>query len=130
VTIISLGPVLNSDPFTYSGESSFSLAVRYLYSIDLNSDGLDELIFAGFETQFNTPAQYTNTKLSIYGWNNGQFSNLTTKWLPNGANLVEGVADVGFGDFNGDSFLDLSWKFSRIKNYSFRTWCWLAWQWK
>jgi len=107
VTIISLGPVLNSDPFTYSGESSFSLAVRYLYSIDLNSDGLDELIFAGFETQFNTPAQYTNTKLSIYGWNNGQFSNLTTKWLPNGANLVEGVADVGFGDFNGDSFLDI-----------------------
>jgi hypothetical protein len=68
---------------------------------------LDELIFAGFETQLNTPENYTNTKLAIYGWENGVFTNQTDQWLPNGTNAVEGVGDIGFGDFNGDGRIDL-----------------------
>lgn len=107
MTTIYFGAVQLSDPFTYSGERNFSVAVRYLYSADLNADGLDELIFAGFETQFNTPANYTNTKLAIYGWQGGHFINLTNQWLPNGMSAFEGVGDIGFGDFNGDGLVDL-----------------------
>ena len=66
MSTITLGPVQTLDSFTYSGDRNFTVAVRYLYSADLNNDGLDELIFAGFETQLNTPENYTNTKLAIY----------------------------------------------------------------
>lgn len=92
--------------FTYAAGSGFTLAVRYLYPVDLDADGLDELIFAGFETQPNTPANYTNTRVTIFGWKNGAFTNLTAQWLPAGADRVEGVGDIGFGDFNGDGRLD------------------------
>jgi hypothetical protein len=107
MTMIQFGAVQLSDPFTYSGDRNFSVAVRYLYSADLNADGFDELIFAGFETQLNTPENYTNTKLAIYGWQNGSFINFTNQWLPGSINAVEGVGDIGFGDFNGDGRIDL-----------------------
>ena len=107
MALITFGTVQTLDSFTYSGESTFSLAVRYLYSTDLNGDGLDELVFAGFETQLNTPENYTNTKLAVYGWQNGIFTNQTNQWLPNGTNALEGVGDIGFGDFNGDGRVDL-----------------------
>jgi hypothetical protein len=106
MTSIVSGSLNYSGTFTYAAGNDFSYAVRYLYSEDLNSDGLDELIFAGFETQPNTPSSYTNTQVSIFGWNNGDFVNLTSQWLPNGANLVEGVGDIAFGDFNNDGLLD------------------------
>ncbi|MBU3587836.1 DUF4214 domain-containing protein [Polynucleobacter sp. 31A-FELB] len=106
MTSIVSGPLNYSGTFTYAAGNDFSYAVRYLYSEDLNSDGLDELIFAGFETQPNTPSSYTNTQVSIFGWSNGNFVNLTSQWLPNGANLVEGVGDIVFGDFNGDGRVD------------------------
>ena len=66
--------------FTYAGGSGFSYAVRFIQATDLNGDGLDEVVFAGFETQFNTPANYTNTNVSIFGWSNGRFQNLTTQY--------------------------------------------------
>jgi len=55
-----IGPITQVGHFSYSDSSSFSLAVRYNYSVDLDNDGIDELIFAGFETQRNTPEDYDN----------------------------------------------------------------------
>jgi hypothetical protein len=93
--------------YSYSAVPGFSLAVRYLYPIDVDGDGIDELLVAGFETQPNTPATYKNTKISLLGWRNGQFTNLTNQWLPNMADQVEGVGDVAIGDFNHDGRIDI-----------------------
>ena len=93
--------------FEYGDAASFGLAVRYNYSVDLDGDGVDELIFAGFETQPNTPANYDNTKITIFGWSSGQFRDVTDQWLPGDLDNVEGVGDIGVGDFNGDGRTDL-----------------------
>ena len=102
-----LGQWVTADFFSYSDSPTFSLAVRYNYSVDLDNDGYDELIFAGFETQPNTPASYDNGKMAIFGWSNGQFRNLTSQWLPGALANVEGVGDIAIGDFNGDQRTDL-----------------------
>ena len=71
--------------YSYSAIPGFSVAVHYLYPIDIDGDGIDELLVAGFETQPNTPAKYKNTKISLFGWRNGKFEDITSQWLPNNA---------------------------------------------
>jgi len=85
---------------------SNSWAVRYSYVADLNGDRIDEVIFAGFETQPNTPLEYDNTQLLIFGWQNNQLVNKNHLWFPDNIDHVEGVGDLKFGDFNGDGLVD------------------------
>jgi Ca2+-binding RTX toxin-like protein len=93
--------------FSYYRDASRSNAVSYLYAHDLNGDGVDEVMFVAFETQPNTPAQYSNTSVHIFGWQAGVFKEVTQQWLPGDSNQVEGVGDVAFGDFNGDGREDV-----------------------
>jgi hypothetical protein len=104
---MELGSIRSVGSFDYSDDRGFSYAVRYNYSVDLDGDGVDELIFAGFETQPNTPAGFDNTKLTIYGWSGGQFRDITEQWLPGSLSQVEGVGEIVAGDFNGDGRTDL-----------------------
>jgi hypothetical protein len=103
---ITLGPSTDLNTFSYYEEANTSNPVSYIYPKDLDGDGVDEVMFVAFETQPNTPSEYTNTSVHIFGWRNNSFQEITEKWLPNDANLVEGVGDVAFGDFNGDGLLD------------------------
>ena len=88
-------------------DTSTSYPVRYSYTRDINGDGTDEIVFAGFETTGPGSGLYSNTNVEIYGWVNGKLQSITAQWLPNGTNQVQGVGDIGFGDFNGDGKVDM-----------------------
>lgn len=108
--MIRLGKTSAVTPFNFfagTGDSDHTGVCYMTYAKDLNGDGIDEVIFSGWETQPNTPAKYSNTQISIYGWRNGIFQNLTAQFLPNGTNRVEAVGSISFGDFNGDRRIDM-----------------------
>ena len=107
MTSLNLGPSTVAGTFDYYRDGSNRPVVRYVYPQDLNGDGVDEILFAGFETQPNTPSQYSNTSVHIFGWVNGKLKEVTSQWLPQRSGFVEGVGDVGFGDFNGDGRTDV-----------------------
>lgn len=107
MTTLNLSSTYTAGKFSYYRDGSNMPVVRYIYPHDLNGDGIDEILFAGFETQPNTPEQYSNTSLHIFGWVNGKLQEVSSLWLPNDTGLVEGVGDVVFGDFNGDKLVDV-----------------------
>lgn len=102
-----LGPKQFAGTIKYYADGTVDRAVSYLFAQDLDQDGLEEVFVVGFESQPTTPETYNNTIVNIFGWENGQFINLTSKWLPGTSNQVGGVGDVGFGDFNGDGNIDV-----------------------
>ena len=105
---ISISGALSSIGFSYFKDGRLSpVATIDPLVVDVNSDGVDELLFAGFESQPNTPANYDNVSMSLFGWLDGSFTNLTTQWLPNGADDIEGSGELVSGDFNGDGLTDI-----------------------
>jgi len=102
-----LGTKTSAGSFTYYRDGSISNPVSYIYAKDINNDGVDEVFFVAFETQPNTQANYSNTSIHIFGWENNVFKEITSTWLPGTSNQVEGVGDLVFGDFNGDGKIDL-----------------------
>jgi hypothetical protein len=107
MTTITLGSKLQAGSFNfYSDLSDRYVAHKNIYPKDINGDGVDEIFFAGFETQPNTPSTFSNTSVHIFGWVNGKLQEITNQWLPGNMNQVEGVGDIAFGDFNGDGLVD------------------------
>lgn len=104
---MQIGAKQSAGQFSYYTDGSRSNPVSYIFAKDLDGDGSQEVLFVAFETQPNTPAAYSNTSVHIFGWKNSTFQDLTSQWLPNNSNLVEGVGDVAFGDFNGDGLVDI-----------------------
>lgn len=101
------GQAVSAGAFSYYRDGSTSNPVSYLYAQDLDGDGLDEVLMVAFETQPNTPLQYSPTGVRVWGWQGGRFQDLTAQWLPSGQDQVGGVGDVAFGDFDGDGRLDV-----------------------
>lgn len=93
--------------FSFYANKDGGTPVSYIFAQDINNDGVDEVFFAGFETQPNTPENYTNTTIHIFGWIDDQLQEITSQLLPNRRNEVEGVGDISFGDFNGDGLTDV-----------------------
>lgn len=92
--------------FSYYRDGSTNNPVSFIHAQDLDGDGVDEVIMVAFETQPNTPANYSNTGVRIWGWRLGTFQDLTSIWLPGGIDQVGGVGDIAFGDFDRDGRLD------------------------
>ncbi len=105
---VTTGPSRSAGTFSYFwGNSSPTFACRVAKAVDLDNDGLEEVIYAAFETQPNSPSTYTNTQVQIFGWVDGKLKNRTSTWLPRMGHQVEGVGDIQFGDFNGDGLIDI-----------------------
>ena len=102
-----LGAKILAGTFRYYRDGSIDTPVTYLYSKDINNDGVDEVFFVAFESQPNTQSNYSNTSIHIFGWENNVFKEITSTWLPGTNNQVEGVGDLVFGDFNGDGKIDV-----------------------
>ena len=102
-----LGAGTQAGSFSYYRDGSLSNPVSYLYAQDVDGDGLDEVFMVAFETQPNTPANYSATGVRVFGWKNGLFQDLSAQWLPQGQDQVGGVGDVAFGDFDGDGRTDV-----------------------
>jgi FG-GAP-like repeat len=102
---INISTPLTSGSFSYSDISGFTYANGDVYAFDYNNDGVQEVLFSAFETQYNTPENFTNSNVSIFGWKDGKLINLTSTLLPGTNRFVEGTGDVAFGDFNGDGLV-------------------------
>lgn len=105
---VTVGPLQIAGHFTYFSDNSPSPVVHMdPHVFDLEGLGHDVVLFAGLETQPNTPETFSNLKMQLFGWKAGVFRNITDIWFPGGINQVEGVGDIAIGDFNGNGLIDL-----------------------
>jgi hypothetical protein len=105
---VTVGPPRIAGYFTYFSDNSPSPVVHMdPHVFDLEGFGHDVVLFAGLETQPNTPADFSHLTMHLFGWKDGVFRNITDIWFPGGVNEVEGVGDVAIGDFNGNGLTDL-----------------------
>ncbi|MGB5863823.1 MAG: FG-GAP-like repeat-containing protein [Sulfitobacter sp.] len=80
---------------------------RYLYPVDLNNDGVHELIIAGFESQSQKHTDLVGAKVGIFEWKDSRLVLATDNWLNSDDQIFMGVGDIVTGDFNGDGLIDL-----------------------
>jgi len=107
MTTINISTAQQVGQFAFFNDGSTDLAVGAVpYIFDVDGDGVDEMIFAGLESQPNTPETFSNISIYMYGWVDGVLQDITDKWLPGDLNDVEAVGSIAFGDFDGDGDLD------------------------
>lgn len=77
-------------------------------SVDLNRDGVNELIVLGSKSQPSTIANWSDSYIQILGFNTGRLAIETSRWLPGNSNRVLGaIGGKITGDFNGDGWTDI-----------------------
>jgi len=104
---LQIGPEIPLGKFTFYSDGSTRGAVFDIYPIDLRRDGVQEFVVGGFETQPNTPKEYSNTSLLVFGWDGAAAKNLTANYFAPGVNKIEAAGELAFGDFNGDGLVDI-----------------------
>lgn len=114
---ITISDPIKCGEFQYSNTPGFTYANGDIYTFDFNNDGLQEVLFAAFETQYNTPENFTNSNITIFGWQGNNLCNRTSDLLYGEMNDVEGTGDVTFGDFNGDDLIDIYLSANADMNY-------------
>ena len=95
---VGVAPLL-AEPYWWLGDA---------VAVDLNRDGVNELIVLGSKSQPSTIANWSDSYIQILGFNTGKLAIETSRWLPGSTNLVLGaVGGKITGDFNGDGWTDL-----------------------
>ena len=73
-----------------------SIAVADIFTKDLTNSGSENVIVAGRSVD----AVKIDSKISIFGWQNGQLVNQTNTWFSGNDNIIKGTEpDIEFGDF-------------------------------
>lgn len=90
----------------YYADGIGSGVVRYMYPVDLVPGRGQEIILTGFESQPNTPTNYSDVSLHVAVLASSELVALTDRVLEIGASRLQGVGAVAVGDFNGDGRLD------------------------
>ena len=93
-------PTLVSTFDPYSGNSTKSSVSQQYVVNNLTGDGADDMIIAGRMTQPATGANWVNSNIQVFDWQNGSLVNDTAKWFPGGINSILGTdPTVQFADF-------------------------------
>ena len=78
--------------FTVYSASSTKSAILDIYTQDLNNDSVQEVVVGGRMSQPANVAEWKNTNLQIYGWNNSStFGNETNSWFAGVSNSIVGT---------------------------------------
>ena len=86
------------NPYT-SDSTATNVSQQYVVN-NLTGSGADDMIITGRNTQPSTAANWTNSSIQLFNWENGSFVNNTAKWFPNGINSILGTdPTVQFADF-------------------------------
>lgn len=78
--------------------NSFKHFVGDTYAASITGSGQD-VIIAGHMTQQSNPADWANTRISMFSWENGGLVDKTAQWFPDGSNIITGTNSVKFADF-------------------------------
>ena len=99
-------PVLVATVNPFVTSSVYSANVN-MYTADLLGNGTQLVVLAGGENHninlidSSNASNYINTKLSVFGWSNGQLVDQTTQWFTGTDNIITGTFKASFGNFNG-----------------------------
>ena len=113
-----LAPTIQSDfyisepvsagTFNWSQAGGIGYVDADLTPVDLNGDGIQELIFAGQETNPKTPDTITEIVLTVFGWKDGVFQDISSDLFPTFSDRVSwGSGKTVTGDFNNDGLTDI-----------------------
>ena len=79
-----------------------------LFVVDLNQDGVDELLVAGRKSQPSSATEWQDTYVSILGWNTGSWQNENDIWFQDLDSKIMGTEpSVRFADFDNNGYPDI-----------------------
>lgn len=82
--------------------------ISAMYAQDLNADGVQEVVVAGRMVPTNNVAEYSDYNLTVWGWKDGSFQNVTNTYFSGTDTKIKGTEpSVHFADFNGDGKKDI-----------------------
>ena len=90
------------------GAAGYAYAVANMFTADLAGNGTQDVVVASTESRgpglmtSADSANWKNSKLSVFGWNNGQLVDQTSQWFHGTDNVIVGTSQVNFGNFNGN----------------------------
>jgi hypothetical protein len=86
------------NPYTADSKTT-NVSQQYIVN-NLTNDGADDMIVTGRASQPTTAANWVNSSIQLFNWENGQFVNNTAKWFAPGTNSILGTdPTVQFADF-------------------------------
>jgi hypothetical protein len=101
-------PTLVSTFNPYTADSKTTNVSQQYVVNNLTGDNADDMIVTGRASQPVTAAEWTNSSIQLFNWENGQFVNNTAKWFAAGTNSILGTdPTVQFADFFHTGHIDM-----------------------